>query len=281
MDENTKLEKLNKFTRREHTADEVYIFDAVLCDNEVDRDGERFSLSALNRMKELFVGKTGISDHNAKSSGQTARIFDTFLETSDSVITSAGEPYTRLKAGAYMVRTKANEDLISEIDGGIKKEVSVSCSAERKLCSVCGTDISKKKCAHIKGKMYGEKKAHVILDGVTDAYEWSFVAVPAQINAGVTKKYSGRGTDPEYSEKTEELNQKLCSIIKGDVVKLCFLNGSAACSKALAESVEKMSAEELMDFKKSLEKEYSAKVRPQLGVYDESLESFKMQEGNK
>ncbi len=83
MEENNKLEKLNRFTRREHTADEVYIFDVVLCDNEVDRDGERFSVEALKKLKELFVGKTGISDHEAKSSGQTARIFDTEL-VSDS-----------------------------------------------------------------------------------------------------------------------------------------------------------------------------------------------------
>ena len=69
MEENNKLEKLNRFTRREHTADEVYIFDVVLCDNEVDRDGERFSVEALKKLKELFVGKTGISDHEAKSSG--------------------------------------------------------------------------------------------------------------------------------------------------------------------------------------------------------------------
>ena len=29
-----------------------------------------------------------------------------------------------------------------------------------------------------------------ILDDITDAYEWSFVAVPAQVNAGVTKRFT-------------------------------------------------------------------------------------------
>ena len=32
---------------------------------------------------------------------------------------------------------------------------------------------------------------HTILSDITDAYEWSFVAVPAQRNAGVTKQYGG------------------------------------------------------------------------------------------
>lgn len=64
------LQALNQFTRRTHSADEVYIFDVLLCDNEIDRDFERFSLSALQSMKTLFVGKTGIFDHNRAGSNR-------------------------------------------------------------------------------------------------------------------------------------------------------------------------------------------------------------------
>lgn len=92
-----------------------------------------------------------------------------------------------------MVRTDKNADLIAEIDAGIKKEVSVSCSASKNICSVCGCDKRITQCEHHKG----QDGCHVILDDITDAYEWSFVAVPAQINAGVTKKYS-----PTKEEKT-------------------------------------------------------------------------------
>ncbi len=38
MDNNVLLEKLNQFTRRELSADEVYIFPVTLCDNDIDRD---------------------------------------------------------------------------------------------------------------------------------------------------------------------------------------------------------------------------------------------------
>ena len=131
------LQALNQFTRRTHSADEVYIFDVLLCDNEIDRDFERFSLSALQSMKTLFVGKTGIFDHNPSGSNQTARIFSTRLETHSEQRTSTGEPYTCLKGNAYMVRTDGNQDLIREIDAGIKKEVSVSCTAASHTCSVC------------------------------------------------------------------------------------------------------------------------------------------------
>ena len=54
------LEKINKFTRRAFTADELYVFSVILCDNEVDRDSERFSDNALETLRNLFVGKTGI-----------------------------------------------------------------------------------------------------------------------------------------------------------------------------------------------------------------------------
>ena len=71
------LTALNAFTRRQHSLDEVYLFDVVLCDNDIDRDGECFSENALISLQKLFVGVTGIFDHNPSSQNQTARIFQT------------------------------------------------------------------------------------------------------------------------------------------------------------------------------------------------------------
>ena len=51
------VEQLNRFTRRTLTQEEVFLFDVRLCDNEIDRDGERFSLEALEQLKALFVGE--------------------------------------------------------------------------------------------------------------------------------------------------------------------------------------------------------------------------------
>ncbi len=185
------LVKLNHFTRRKHNADEVYIFSVILCDNEIDRDNERFSVKALEKLSALFVGRTGIFDHNAKGSNQTARIFDCCVKVDKTRKTSFGEEYTYLKALAYMVKTNANTDLIKEIDAGIKKEVSVSCSVAKQSCSICGADLRRTKCSHHIGKTYGGDICHRILDEPTDAYEWSFVAVPSQREAGVTKSHGG------------------------------------------------------------------------------------------
>ena len=38
------LALINKYTRRQLSKDEVYVFSVVLCDNDIDRDGERFTV---------------------------------------------------------------------------------------------------------------------------------------------------------------------------------------------------------------------------------------------
>ena len=116
------LSLINEHSRKELKEEDVYVFTLTLCDNEVDRDFEKFSLSSLQKLKELFVGKTGITDHSMRSKDQSARIFRTYLETDKSKTTDSGEPYTALKARAYMLRTESNADLIAEIDGGINLE---------------------------------------------------------------------------------------------------------------------------------------------------------------
>lgn len=184
------MEQINRFTRRELTKDEVYVFSLILCDNELDRDCECFPKASLEVLAGLFVGKTGVFDHSPKAKNQSARIFDAALEETGE-LTSLGERYCRLRAWAYMLRTQRNAELIQEIDGGIKKEVSVGCAVERVICSVCGADQKTAPCSHQKGTAYDGKLCYHLLEQPADAYEWSFVAVPAQVNAGVTKRAGG------------------------------------------------------------------------------------------
>lgn len=199
------MKKIRSFTRKDIPADELYTFSLILCDNEIDRDGEKFPADALKKLSELFVGKTGIFDHNMSSQGQTARIYDTSVETDPSRRTRDGEIYTFVKAKAYMVRTEKNRDLISEIDAGIKKETSVGCSVKSIRCSVCGKDVREGSCEHRKGEIYSGKACCLLLCEPEDAYEWSFVAVPAQRSAGVVKSF--RGNDEK--EWAEEFRQEL------------------------------------------------------------------------
>ena len=147
------LELINTYTRRTLTAGEVYVFTVVLCDNDVDRDGERFTVESLFALEKLFVGKTGIFDHDPSAKNQTARIFSCATESIPSRKTAAGDDYFRLKARAYMPVTDDNRALREAIDSGIVKEVSVGCAVKHTLCSICGKEIAA--CTHQKGERYG------------------------------------------------------------------------------------------------------------------------------
>ena len=186
------LELINKYTIKPLKEEEVFCFTLTLCDNEIDRDSEKFTVEALIKLATMFEGKTGITDHNMKSENQTARIFRTWIEESEDELTSTGEKYTCLKARAYMPLTPKNEEIVAQIEAGIKKETSISCSVGSMVCSVCGTDTRKSSCKHRKGEMYNNTLCYTVLDNPTDAYEWSFVAVPAQPRAGVTKAFEAQ-----------------------------------------------------------------------------------------
>lgn len=188
------LKAINKFALEPLTADQVFTFKAVLCDNELDRTHERFNLKALQDLKKLFLGKTVIKDHRRSADNQVARIYATELVQSEKA-TQSGELYTQLVAHCYMVKTAGNADLIAEIRGGIKKEGSVGCAVSGSICSICGTDNTKTYCPHWPGRSYGKEGGAQVctftLTGATDAYEFSLVAVPAQKKAGTCKSYTG------------------------------------------------------------------------------------------
>lgn len=211
------MEEINRYTRRAYGPEEVYTFSLVLCDNEIDRDFERFGLESLARLKELFLGRTCILDHELKSANQTARIYHTELDRVEGQMTQAGEPLTRLTAKAYLPKTESTKETRELIDSGILKEVSVSCSVKRTVCGICG----KERCDHEKGGSYGGRTGHRVLLEPTDAYECSFVAVPAQRGAGVTKGRTGEdrtvekllGEPPQggvrlSGEQARELNRR-------------------------------------------------------------------------
>lgn len=178
---------INQYSLKELQPEEVYCFSVVLCDDQIDRDAERFPVETLKKLAPLFVGKTGIMDHQWTSTGQIARIYRTEVVSEQAV--------TKLVASAYMIRNEQSKPVIDALEGGIMKEVSVGCRISRTACSICrepfemdrNTWTYKCKNGHQHGLTYNGKQCARDLLDPTDAYEFSFVAVPAQPGAGVTK----------------------------------------------------------------------------------------------
>ena len=214
------LKKINKYAVIPVKAEDVFIFKVTMADNEQDdRNFMPFDLKALQALKKLYPGKTMLKDHSRRADNQIARIYDTELVQNASKQTELGELHTELDAKVYMIRTESNKDLIAEISGGIKKEVSTSCTPEKMVCNICGTDNMKKYCRHWPGVEYTiedgsatgtKKRCKMLLSGAKEAYELSFVAVPAQPRAGTHKSVGftkpvaeTEVADPENKDQTE------------------------------------------------------------------------------
>ena len=250
------LEAINAQAKAELTAEQVYVFSVRLCDDQIDRDMERFDTAALPELAKMFVGKTGIVDHKWSASGQVARIFETQVVCEDGV--------TYIKAWAYIRRGGNAEEIIADIEAGIKKEISVGCAMGRAVCSICGGEYGT--CGHQKGEHYDGMLCCAILKEPMDAYEFSFVAVPAQREAGVIKglgegKRRLKELADEFGVQGEyralfiqaQLGKKYEKQLQNEVVRL-FLGLDMGMEEPVLRSIaQKVSAEELLHLKQALE----------------------------
>jgi len=253
------LELINRFSRKPLEAQEVYTFAVRLCDNEIDRDGERFEADTLEELAKLFVGKTGIFDHQWTAAGQTARLYRTEVVEEPGVMTAAGDMGRFLKGYAYVLRTPGNEELIAQLEGGILREVSVGCAVKQAVCSVCGKQAGA--CAHRKGEIYDGELCYTSLRGAADAFEWSFVAVPAQPKAGVLK-HKGDHAMKELAgkegwaegvgqlEKQAELGRRYLAALRREVVRLNGLTGEGVEHGVMERIADRLGEGELLELRR-------------------------------
>ena len=273
------MERINALAKGNLTAEQVDVFSVRLSDDQVDRDYERFDTEALEGLAKLFVGKSGIVDHKWSAGGQLARIFGT------EVVKEEGVSY--LKAWAYIRRGGQGDEWIADIEAGIKKEVSIGCSMGRSVCSICGGEYGS--CGHRKGEYYEGQLCCAILREPVDAYEFSFVAVPAQRDAGVLKGMGRRlslkelaeefGAQEEYRGlwKLSRLGQQDQKQLSDEVVRLCLMLELKLSEPVLRCAVEKLAGSELAQLRDALRERAAEKypVQLQLGSVrgEEALES--------
>lgn len=262
---------INRLSKTDLTPDQVYTFAIRLCDNEVDRDWERFDDEALEVLGKLFVGKSGIFDHNWSAEGQTARLYRTEI-CREGGSTMAGDACQYLKGYAYMLRSEKNSELIDEIEAGIKKEVSVGCSVSGRVCSICGEE----HCSHQGGRKYGGKLCYFTLREPTDAYEWSFVAVPAQRKAGVIKAFTRESglelkrLAAEYGclgqlealEKEAQMGRSYIGGLRKELVRLAGLTDESLDLKIFSKTAEKMGEDELLEMTRMYRRRMDEKYPP-------------------
>ena len=172
------LDKINCYTARELSANDVFFFEIELCSTDVDNDYERFSIDALYDLEKLFLGKTGFVDNEV-----TGRIYST------KVVHDYAAERTYLKAKAFLIKSEKAQTAIKEIIAGIKEKVSISCGVDYKRCSICNKNIYNRSCDHLPGKEYDGKVCTWILENPIDAYEWAFIEPSAHTELTKRIKY--------------------------------------------------------------------------------------------
>ena len=249
------LEAINAQAKAALTAEQVYVFSLRLCDDQVDRDFERFDTEALGALAKLFIGKTGILDHQWSAGNQVARIFETEVVREDRI--------SYIKAWAYIRRGGRVEEMIADIEAGILKEVSVGCAMGMAVCSICGAEYGS--CGHHKGEHYDGQLCCAILREPMDAYEFSFVAVPAQRDAGVLKAMGQTkslkalaeefGAQSEYRAmfKEAQLGRQYAKQLQDDVVRLCLSLELGVAEPVLRSVFGNAAGEDLLAVKAALE----------------------------
>ena len=191
------LELINKHTIKPLTSDEVYTFKVQICDNDVDRVGDKMTDNFLEQVADNITGVTGLKDHDWSVENQLARLYDAEVVTDDNKLTVLGEPRKYVLGKAYTL--SKYKDYIDSINAGLLKETSISFESEGDVCSICGEPMIKDDCdighcknGHIAGHIYDSVVCYNKIDKLTDILEWSLVAVPCQRNAGIkNKNYNG------------------------------------------------------------------------------------------
>ncbi len=124
-------------------------------------------------------------------------------------------------------------------------------------------------CGHKPGEVYDGKLCYLSLEEASDAYEFSFVAVPAQPQAGVVKGCSGRreaaclkelvqgnagcARELETLEHEAALGRKWISSLRADVVRLGGLADPKLDLVVLKAIAEKLEEGELQELKRAYE----------------------------
>lgn len=197
----SELALINQYALRPLKTEEVFTFRLAACNNQVDREFEHFSDTALEGLAKLYPGKSVLLDHAWSSTKQTARIYAASVEAQGEV--------KQLVLRCYMPRLESNAGVIAAIESGILRECSVGVAVGSAVCDICKAELTTGWCEHRPGKVYGDTLCTVTLDKAVDAYEVSFVAVPAQPDAGTikSKRYGGpeEPANPPEDEEKEKL----------------------------------------------------------------------------
>lgn len=259
------IDKINEHTITPLEADDVFTFDVILCDNEVDRVGDKMTDEFLQSFAEKSKSLIGLKNHDWNSENAMNRLYDVeIVETEEK--TSLGENRKYVLGHAYTL--KSNPD-VERINAGLLAGVSVSFSSEGDTCSICGgktekgvDDIAVCEHGHVAGRSYDGQLCFNRLCNCSDVYEWSLVPVPCQRGACIKNKNLGGMT---LMKKAKFLASKLFA-------KKSF---DEEVKNELTEIIETPEETEISEEDVNALLEENAKLKSELDAVKKELEEIK------
>lgn len=239
IDEDIKL--INEHTMTPLNKEDVFVFPVEICDNEVDRVGDKMSSEFLQDVASNIAGLTGLKDHDWTSDNQMARLYSAELVEDDTKKNILGESRKYVLGKAYTL--SKYKDYIEKINAGLLKESSLSFKSSGDRCSICGcemikdsNDIGHCENGHIAGEVYDGVLCYNDINKLDDLMEWSLVAVPCQKGAGIKNKNIGgnimkkaellikqlihsKNLDDNTAEKLEQVVDAADQVLSEDEIK--------------------------------------------------------------
>ncbi len=290
------LAKINRFSLRPLSAEEVFVFPDMMIDNQETAYNTVMHPNILNKFVEDANKGIGLLMNHNQRSLPVGRSFDSKLaiehdpETGQYIHSVYG--YFYIDLGRQTESGMSTDDIVKGITAGTVFDTSIGFNADSWKCSICGNDIRDfMSCPHIPGEKYvvtrdGKdviEKCLVIVgeDGKGELIENSLVFAGACDRATITKEFSAKGVnDLEKGSKLHLVdnikNIPLNATIYGYYTKdgpVLFTdtsertNGAEILKRRSEEQVELKELQEILarfgiqaETKEQLETELAAKV---------------------
>ena len=142
----------------ENRWDRYFIFDVIICDNDINISNNKFSIPALFQINRLIRGKTGVLDVNCDGTTYDARIFDSHVECANEEATKDGEPLLFVRASAF-----AKHSIITKkICDGFYTGIDLGCSVYKSHEEL--------------GKTVNNLQPIInVIDSISDVHVWSLI----------------------------------------------------------------------------------------------------------
>lgn len=181
------LAKINRLTKRQFKAEEVFVFDAkfigdgLITDRFMKLDKaliEGFVKDAQNGDVAYMLNHAWATWGPMRGLPNFGRVFESWSKESndlpDETVAQYGSIFV-VRSDAEKQGTTANQ-LIADIEAGILFDVSIGFGYRKAECSICGNDIRDwRKCEHYPGKEYDGKLCYIIAKPPGDEFEISSV----------------------------------------------------------------------------------------------------------